>query len=404
MDVVLYVSLRLFDLFVRHETRYMKWRLIIKWISIVFGIFLLGGIGGVFIGRSFLPWLSVQQGLDRVGFLKRAADNVTIINKTEQITVREDDTLGTVVSQPATAVVTLIEKVAAKSPQRSVSQDRSVMIGTLLTNDGVIVTYRETAVPVNESSYIALLFDGSHHEAYFIGWDPLTNLAFFRIDVVDAPSISFANSDDAIVGKKLIALARADQAHQNRFITGVLNVKDFTFNLSGKTVSSSEKWEGVFRADFRSASDFIGGPVIQYNGEMLGIVGSLLLDNVQQTFIVPGKAIQRSLDFILEGAQRPVLGTYYLSLTRTYALQHDLERTEGALIYSPSGRAGLALIAGKAGEKAGLRVNDIVVAVNGEAVTLTSPLSVLLVPFRSGDTITLTIDRGSLVQDIPVLL
>ena len=385
----------------------MNFRSAAKWIGVFFIVFVLGGIGGAFFDRSLLPWLSVQRGLDRVGFLRRAADNVTVINKTEQVVVQEDDSLGTIVSQPATAVVTLVPKPGSVSERNSKQVKKDILTGVLLTNDGVIATYQEPGITsADPESLIALLFDGSNHEARFIGSDPLTNLVFFRIDVVDAPSISLADSDDALIGKKLVAFAFAYQLYQRRFVTGTLDTIDTPFNLSGKTVSSTEKWEGVFRMNFGRSADFVGGPVIQYNGEMLGIVGELSIDNTVQTFILPSKAVRRSLDFVLSepGSKRPVFGAYYVPLTQAYALQHGLNRAEGALIYSPSGRTGLALISGKAAEKSGLQANDIVVSVNAEAVTLANPLSVLLSRFKSGDTVTLSVERSGSTQDILVTL
>jgi hypothetical protein len=144
-----------------------------------------------------------------------------------------------------------------------------------------------------------LSFDGSVEEARFIGWDSLTNIAFFRIEVSDAPAIALADSDSARLGKKLIAIAHGDEARQNRFLTGTLDAFDATFNLSGKTVASTEKWEGVFRMNTPLGVDFVGSPVIQYNGEMLGIIGTLVIDNAPETFIIPAKAIRQSLDFVL---------------------------------------------------------------------------------------------------------
>lgn len=378
-----------------------------KWIGILFTVFVLGGIGGVFFDRSFFPWLSVQRGLDRVGFLKRAADNVTVINKTEQVVMQEDDSLGTIVSQPATAVVTLVPKPVSVSDRSPQQVKRSPSTGVLLTNDGVIATYWEPGLAVAadlEQPMIALLFDGSDHEARFIGVDPLTNLAFFRIDVVDAPSISLADSDDVIVGKKLVAFAFTYQPYQRRLMTGTLDTIDAPFNLSGKTVSSTEKWEGVFRMNFGRSADFVGGPVIQYNGEMLGIVGSLSIDNSVQTFILPSNAVRRSLDFVLSepDSDRPVFGAYYVPITRAYALQHGLRRMEGALIYSSSGRTGLALISGKVADRSGLQANDIVISVNAEAVTLANPLSVLLSKFKPGDTVTLSVERDGNIRDVSV--
>ena len=377
----------------------------VKWVGIAVGIALLGGIGGVLLDRSVLPWLATQKGLNKIKFFEQASDNVTIINKTEQITVREDDSLETIVSQPSTAVVTIVARPTAVA---SSAVAGGVFPGVLLTNDGMIATYRALGMPkVAEQVFSVIFFDGSVHEARFVGWDSLSHIAFFRVDVSDAPAISLADSDGARIGKKLVVVAPGDQARQNRFLTGTLDGFDATFNLSGKTVSSTEKWEGVFRMNSAISSDFVGSPALQYNGEMLGLIGSLAIDNTLETFIVPSKAIRQSLDFILseEGALgRPSFGAYYLPITPSLSILQGLPKEQGAWIYSPSGRTGLALIAGSPAEKSGLRVNDIILSVAGESVTLANPLPAALMKFKRGDTFEMTILRDSSEQTVLVTL
>jgi len=377
----------------------------VKWVGIAVGIALLGGIGGVLLDRSVLPWLATQKGLNKIKFFEQASDNVTIINKTEQITVREDDSLETIVSQPSTAVVTIVARPTAVA---SSTVAGGVFPGVLLTNDGMIATYRALGMPkVAEQVFSVIFFDGSVHEARFVGWDSLSHIAFFRVDVSDAPAISLADSDGARIGKKLVVVAPGDQARQNRFLTGTLDGFDATFNLSGKTVSSSEQWEGVFRMNSAISSDFVGSPALQYNGEMLGLIGSLAIDNTLETFIIPSKAIRQSLDFILseEGALgRPSFGAYYLPITPSLSILQGLPKEQGAWIYSPSGRTGLALIAGSPAEKSGLRVNDIVLSVAGESVTLANPLPVALMKFKRGDAFEMTILRDGSEQTVLVTL
>ena len=377
----------------------------VKWVGIAVGIALLGGIGGVLLDRSVLPWLATQKGLNKIKFFEQASDNVTIINKTEQITVREDDSLETIVSQPSTAVVTIVARPTAVA---SSTVAGGVFPGVLLTNDGMIATYRALGMPkAAEQVFSVIFFDGSVHEARFVGWDSLSHIAFFRVDVSDAPAISLADSDGARIGKKLVVVAPGDQARQNRFLTGTLDGFDATFNLSGKTVSSTEKWEGVFRMNSAISSDFVGSPALQYNGEMLGLIGSLAIDNALETFIVPSKAIRQSLDFILSGEGalgRPSFGAYYLPITQSLSILQGLPKEQGAWIYSPSGRTGLALIAGSPAEKSGLRVNDIILSVAGESVTLANPLPAALMKFKRGDTFEMTILRESSEQTVLVTL
>ena len=155
------------------------------------------------------------------------------------------------------------------------------------------------------------------------------------------------------------------------------------------------------------SSDFVGSPALQYNGEMLGLIGSLAIDNTLETFIVPSKAIRQSLDFILseEGALgRPSFGAYYLPITPSLSILQGLPKEQGAWIYSPSGRTGLALIAGSPAEKSGLRVNDIVLSVAGESVTLANPLPAALMKFKRGDAFEMTILRDGSEQTVLVTI
>lgn len=71
-------------------------------------IFLLGGLGGIFFERFVLPELASYKVFADHPFFKKTTERTTIINKTEQVVVREDDSVDSIVSQPATAVVNIV--------------------------------------------------------------------------------------------------------------------------------------------------------------------------------------------------------------------------------------------------------------------------------------------------------
>lgn len=385
----------------------MAQKLIKKYSFIVFavaGIFVLGGFGGVIFDRYIVPLLSTFPAVTNLGLFKKLTERVTIINKTEQVVIREDDTVEKIISQPATAVVNIV---ALMGENKAAKKEVAPKTGVLLTNDGLVVTYSEKPFGNGDLRYTALLFDGTNHGMVFVGYDPLTSLSFFRLnDVANTPAIALANSDDARVGKKLIVLGNGSAEYQNRLAVGTLGFIDRTFNLSGKTVASSEKWEGVFEIDLGLPENFIGAPAVSFDGEMVGLVGTLMIDNVTRAFLIPSNAVRESFDRAVNGTleTRPVFGAYYLSITKELSLEQGLDRDHGALIYSPSGKTGLAVLLDSPAMKAGLQAGDIIAAVNGKEITLDNPLPEILGSFGKGDTIELLIIRGGQERTISVTL
>ncbi|NTW27738.1 MAG: hypothetical protein HGA36_05410, partial [Candidatus Moranbacteria bacterium] len=74
-----------------------------KIILILIVIFVVGGVGGVYFDQKVLPFIRVNKYLSRINLLKRSAENVTVINKTEQVTIKEDDSINEIASQASNA-------------------------------------------------------------------------------------------------------------------------------------------------------------------------------------------------------------------------------------------------------------------------------------------------------------
>lgn len=376
-----------------------------KVAAILLLIFVVGGIGGVYFDQQVLPMIRTSKVLSRIGFLARTAENVTVINKTEQITIKEDDSINEVASHASNSVVNIVsiaqQKDVASKVVKTVDKSGS---GVIVSNDGMIVTFR-TAIIEKDAKYQVLLFNGNNYEAKLQGIDELSNLAFLKIDVQNLTAISFGDSSNARPGKKVIAIGNSFGEYQNRYASGLLSNINKTFNLAGKTVASSEKLEGVFENDFNNQKEYIGGPVIGFSGDMLGIVGSITIDSQEKYFQIPSNQVQKSLERILSNEkERPVLGLYYVSITKEYSISNKLNRDRGALIFSPSGKQGLAIMSGSSAEAAGLKIGDIITSVGQQGVNLDNPLSNLVSQYKKGDIVEFTIDRAGQEQKIQVKL
>lgn len=378
----------------------MKARKFIRLLVITIFIFLIGGAGAVFFDFYALPRLSTNPAFSKYEFFKKATENVTVINKTEQVTVKEEDSVNKVAAQAAASVVNIISISTGKNtPQNEQGT------GIIITSDGLVATYRDALIE-NNADYKVLASNGSNYDAQLLGIDGFTNLAYLKIDASNLPAIPISNSDDSYPGKKLIVIGNTSGEYQNRFSAGILSNTDKTFNLAGKTLSSSEKLEGVFETDFGDQGEYIGGPVVNYNSELVGINGSVTIDNQKKYFQISSNNLRKSMELAMKNelGNRPTLGIYYVPITKAYSMENNLSRDRGALIYSASGKQGLAIISGSAAEKAGLQINDIIIAVNGQEVNLDNPLSNLLSNYKKGDEVELLIVRAGQEMKVKVKL
>lgn len=373
-----------------------KTKKIVKILMVLIVIFFVGGVGGVYFDQQILPFIRTNKYLSRINFLKRSAENVTIINKTEQVTIKEDDSINEIASQASNTVVNIVSMSVQKDSVYKVSKitDQSGT-GVLVTSDGVVVTHRSVIIEKN-ATYQILLFNGRNYEAKLLGIDEFSDLAFLKIEASNLTAISFGDSSDAAPGKKIIAIGNSSGEYQNRYAAGLLSNIAKTYNLGGKTVSSSEDLESVFESDFNNQEEYVGGPIIGYSGDLIGITGTIIVDGKNKYFQIPSNVVHAILQDVIQGniENRPFFGAYYIPITKEYSLTHNLSRTQGALIFSASGKQGLAVISSSPAENAGLRIGDIVLSVDEKSVNLDNPFSNLIAQYKKGDSLEILVDRG----------
>ena len=380
-----------------------KARYVLKMATILLIIFTVGGVGGVYFDQHVLPFIRSNQYLSQFAFLARTAENITIINKTEQVIIKEDDSINEVASLASNAVVNIVSISEQKDPitklVKTIDQSGT---GVIVTSDGLLVTYRSAIIEKN-ANYQTFLSNGKYYEAKLLGIDEFSNLAFLKIDVPNLTAISFGDSSEVRPGKKLVAIGNSFGEYQNRYAAGLLSSIEKTFNLAGKTVASSEKLEGVFENDFNNQNEYVGGPVIGYSGNMIGLIGMLQIDSQEHYFQIPSNVVQATMNKILESSfEQPFLGAYYTSITKEYAIANKISRDRGALIFAPSGKQSLAVISGSPAEAAGLKIGDIVTTVGIQEVNLDNPLSNLINQYKKGDAVEIMVDRAG--QEVKLIV
>ncbi len=307
------------------------------------------------------------------------------------------DSVVAAVQKVAPAVVTVIV---------TTRQGRGSGSGVVITAQGHIVTNNH--VVENATGLRVLFADGTLQEARLIGTDPLNDIAVIRVQGAVPGVASIGDSARLQPGETVMAIGSPLGNFRNTVTAGVVSALNRSIPGTGL--------EGLIQTDAAINSGNSGGPLINLAGEVVGIntlvvrgdnsgfgFGAAPVEGLG--FAVPSAIFRNVADqLIATGRVRfPFLGITYLTIDGQVAAEFGLPVQNGA--YIRSGRAGEpAVQPGSAAARAGLREGDIIVAVNDVRLDYNTSLRQLLLRYKPGDTITLTVLRDGRERNIQVTL
>jgi serine protease Do len=414
-----------------------KIKKVFKLLFIIFAFLILGGFAGVVADRFVMPWLSGFESLQKHSFFQKANEQVTIINKTEEVRVQEDYSVANAAERVLPSVVSVISFENGQEQEKSGVRNKiksskdiqdNVKTGLVLTGDGLIVSVmdnitkeiiesRETEEIGEEKKlseevekkgykYKVLVKNGKEYDARVKAIDPYSHLVFYKIEADNLVTPNLGNSRELEIGEKAMVCGNANGEYRNTFSSGIIRERDKSFTLLNSELSSSEKMEGALMLNAKINTKNIGGPVVDFNGDVVGIANEVEKDGEKVGFVVPVDQIKPIMDEVIQkgSIERPFLGAYYLSINREIALLNNLPVNKGALVYSFSGQQGLAVIKNSPADKAGVKIGDIITKVEDTEVNLENSLAEIISSYNPGEEINLEILRGGETKNLKVVL
>jgi serine protease DegQ len=271
-----------------------------------------------------------------------------------------------------------LEVPRGRAERRSQSLGSGVVVDA--DNGHVITNYH---VIEQADEIIVTLEDGRELKAELLGADPDTDLAVLRIAADDLTAIPLADSRRLRVGDFVVAIGNPFGLNQT-VTSGIVSAL-------GRSGLGIEGYESFIQTDASINPGNSGGPLVNLNGELVGINTAILAPsggNVGIGFAIPSnmaRAIKRQIvDF--GSVDRGVFGVKAQRLTRELALALGLDPTlRGAVISQVK--------PGSAAAVAGLRAGDVVTAVNDTPVRSAVQLETELALLRIGDAVRLAVVR-----------
>jgi 2-alkenal reductase len=304
------------------------------------------------------------------------------------------DPIVDVVREMLPTVVTVVNRAASGQQQSSGS---GFVIdgqrGYVVTNNHVVENVRAGGAG---ASFDVIFSDNRTVKATLIGRDQFTDIAVLQVPASGLTAAALADSDSVSVGATVIAIGSPLGEFQNTVTTGVVSGK-------GRRVqeSASIVLEDLIQTDAAINPGNSGGPLIWAAVRRVIGMNTLIADPNQAQgigFAVSSNTIRQIADEIIAKGKvdRAFLGVGADPLTPRQAVSLGLPPTAGAIVTQVD--------PGTPAAQVGIRVGDVITKVNDQPIDQEHPLQSVMVKFRPGDKVRLTIIRGGTTTTVEVTL
>ncbi|MGA2878208.1 MAG: DegQ family serine endoprotease [Bryobacteraceae bacterium] len=264
--------------------------------------------------------------------------------------------------------------------------------GVVVSPDGYILTNNHV---VDGATDVKVSFaDKEEYPAKVIGTDKYTDVAVLKINKTGLTTLPFANSARAEVGDVVLAIGEPFGLGQT-VTMGIISAK-------GRAGLGIERFEDFIQTDAAINRGNSGGALIDTRGDLVGINTAILSGetggNQGIGFAIPANLARNIMDQIMSKGKvtRGFLGILPQELTPDMAKAFGVPNTHGVAIaqVEPDSPA----------QKAGLKVGDVITAVNGIPAEDVNSFRLQVAGFAPGTTVHLKIDRSGQTLDLPVTL
>ncbi len=253
-----------------------------------------------------------------------------------------------------------------KGPQRDF-KERSLGSGFIIDKAGYIVTNNHVIEDADEIT--VKLSNEKEYKAEVVGRDANTDLALIKIDAKGLSAIKMGDSDSLEVGSWVVAIGSPFGLEQT-VTAGIVSAK-------GRIIGSGP-YDDFIQTDASINPGNSGGPLLNLQGEVIGINTAIVARGQGIGFAIP---IDMAAEIIAQlktgkGVTRGWLGVGIQNLTAELKTYYKIDDNTGVLVSQ--------VFEGDPADKAGIKVGDIILKVDGTAITSSRELSRMIAGLAVG--------------------
>lgn len=275
--------------------------------------------------------------------------------------------------------------------QQQPREQRGSGSGVIIRPDGYIVTNNHVVSGATEVK--VTLNNNKTYDAKVIGTDEVTDVALIKIEAEGLPTVEFADSDNLRLGEWVLAIG-SPYGLTSTITAGIVSAKGRSMAQSGEF-----KIESFIQTDAAVNPGNSGGALVNKKGELVGIntmIYSQTGSYAGYSFAVPSNIVRKIVEDLIDfgSVKRAKLGITMQQVTEEIQKEMKLSSLDGVYIVEVS--------AGSSADKAGIKKDDILLAIDGAKVTSTSFVQEKVNGYRPGDKAVLTILRNGSEKNVEV--
>ncbi len=256
--------------------------------------------------------------------------------------------------------------------------------GVIYTSDGYIITNKhviDSAISRSGKIKVYLSDDMDNpYSATIVGYDSTIDLAVIKINATSLPAAEIGKSSDLKVGQNVVAVGNPGGLQ----FMGSVSVGYISGLNRQLTIDSMQM--SLIQTDTAINPGNSGGALVDNEGKLIGITNAKLVseDFEGMGFAIPVDKVTEICDKIITGKDsgQPYIG---VSINTNYTADSSQGMPAGAYVSS--------VMANSPADKAGIKANDIIVAVDGKKITDYNELSSAIKAHKPGDKLKLKIYR-----------
>ncbi len=338
-------------------------------VMVVFGLLASGSGGASALAADSLP------------------TSAPLLAQDDKVDLEIDD----LVEQVLPAVVTVYNLTYLQNGMgEDVEVTQGAGTGFIIDEEGHIVTNWHVVTAGDE--FAVALYDGTLVEAELVGTDARDDLAVVKIDPSDVPAVvELGDSDTLRPGETIVAIGSPLGQFPNTVTAGIVSALGRD-DFGG--LSNCQNYSNLIQHDAAINPGNSGGPLFNLQGQVVGVntLGVPLTQDgtpVQGLyFAVPSTTVKTVAEQLIRDGRisAPYLGITNQPITEGEFAANNLDYPGGVLVTDVG--------AGTPADEAGLQVDDVILQINGEQITIDRGLAAIMLDYEPGDQVTLTVFRN----------